>query len=344
MTADEPQPLEFVVEHGDPRQRADRLVVALLTRAGHQTTRAEVQRWMAEDRVRIDGTPAQRAKAVPVGAIVTVRPAPPPLSAASPDPSVPFTVVYEDEHLLVVDKPAGVVVHPARGHWEGTLVHGLLAHRAAQDGRPPTDPPEPNPPAWPADPRDPEGHLRPGIVHRLDKDTSGLLVVAKDAPTREALKDRFARHDIERSYTALVIGRASRASYDTPFGRHPRSRIRYTSLLPEDRRGVRRAVTHVQLLKQWPLGACVRCRLETGRTHQIRVHLAEQGATPVLADALYGVRPQGDALRDIAQELGRQALHATTLGFVHPATGRDMRWQSALPDDFQQAMDALARC
>jgi 23S rRNA pseudouridine1911/1915/1917 synthase len=275
-----------------------------------------------------------------VGAVVTIRLGPRLHSAASPDPTVPFEVVYEDEHLLVVDKPAGLVVHPARGHWDGTLVHGLLAHATSRTSR--SDAPDEEPSSsFPADPRDPEGHLRPGIVHRLDKDTSGLLVVAKTAVTREALKDLFARHAIERSYTALVIGRARQATYDTPHGRHPRSRLRFTSTLPADHPGARRAITHVEPLEQWAAASSVRCRLETGRTHQIRVHLAEQAGTPVLGDSLYGQRPAEPGLRRIADTLGRQALHAGVLGFVHPATGQAVRWESPLPSDMRQALTAL---
>jgi 23S rRNA pseudouridine1911/1915/1917 synthase len=188
-----------------------------------------------------------------------------------------------------------------------------------------------------ADPRDPEGHLRPGIVHRLDKGTSGLLVVAKDAPTREALKALFAAHDIEREYVAVVVGIAKSATYDTLHGRHPTDRLRFTSRAP----GGRRAVTHVRVLERLGAATLVACRLDTGRTHQIRVHLAEQGGTPILGDPLYGRTPRDAALRALAEVLGRQALHARVLGFVHPATGVAMRWESALPEDIERVLRVL---
>ncbi len=309
--------------------RADKVVVELLAAVGQPTPRAEVQRWIREglvvaaEQVLAPKTPvkAGTSLAVTIGAA--------PLTRAEPDPSVRFDVVYEDDHLLVLDKPAGLVVHPARGHRTGTLVNGLLARGGFA--------------ADTADPRDPEGHLRPGIVHRLDKDTSGLMVVAKDGPTREGLKALLARHDVERSYLAITLGDTGRASFDTPHGRHPRHRLRFTSTLPADRPGVRRACTHVEPLQRLEGATLVRCTLETGRTHQIRVHLAEQARTPILADSLYGKRPAGEALQRIGDALGRQALHAEVLGFVHPVSGQVLRWQRPLPEDLQQALDELTR-
>lgn len=339
MGPQEQPELEFSVTAADPRERLDKLLVYLLDRSARPTTRAEVSRWIALGRVLVDGQPGRRARAVPVGATLTVRPAPPLTSSAAPDASVDFAVVFEDEHLLVVEKPAGLVVHPARGHRTGTLVHGLLAWLQHSSSAA-----EPSPLTLPADPRDPDGHLRPGIVHRLDKDTSGLLVVAKTPRVREALKALFSTHTIERSYTAIAVGHAHRARYDTAYGRHPKSRLRFTSQLPPPRRGVaRRAVTTVEPLEQLAGATLVRCRLETGRTHQIRVHLAEQSGTPILGDRLYGPKPTQPVLRALAERLGRQALHASTLGFAHPATGQPLRWDSPLPADMQQALSELRR-
>jgi 23S rRNA pseudouridine1911/1915/1917 synthase len=341
MTVSQATPLEFVVGPDDARDRADLLCVQLLARAGRPTTRADVQRWMAEGKILVDGKPARRGRPVPVGARLAVEPGAPLRSAAAPDATVPFRVVYEDEHLLVIDKPAKVVVHPARGHRTGTLVSGLLAHAQAAQAGAAGAAGDVSRLLPPADPLDRDGHLRPGIVHRLDKDTSGLLVVAKSAAVREALKALLARHDVERRYTAIVVGRARRASYDTPYGRDPRSRLRFTSRLPAERAGARRAVTHVEPLEQLGSAALVRCTLETGRTHQIRVHLAEQAGTAVLGDALYGKPPADPELRALGERLGRHALHAGVLGFVHPATGHPVRWESPLPSELGQALDEL---
>ena len=323
------QVLELVVPSEHARTRADRVVVELLGKAGHTTARADVQRWMRSALVQVDGQPVQPKTILRAGMRVTVTLGTPPLTEAEPDPSVVFDVVFEDAHLLVVDKPPGLVVHPARGHRSGTLVNGLLARGGFAIAS--------------ADPRDPEGHLRPGIVQRLDKDTSGLMVIAKDAPTREGLKALLSRHDVERRYLAITVGETTRASYDTPHGRHRRSRLRFTSKLPDNRPGVRRARTQVEPLRRFAGATLVGCTLDTGRTHQIRVHLAEQARTPILADSLYGAPPPTESLRRIADTLGRQALHAEVLGFVHPISGKAMRWQQPVPADMQQALDELTK-
>ncbi|AUX24846.1 pseudouridine synthase [Sorangium cellulosum] len=327
--------LHVRVGEADPRDRLDKLVVHLLERAGRATSRAAVQRWIAAGRVLVDGEPARASIAVRAGADLEIRPEEPPPSGAAAEPEVAVPVVYEDEHLLVIDKPAGLVVHPARGHASGTLVNGLLALPGFARA--------------PADPRDPAGHLRPGIVHRLDRGTSGLLVVAKDEPTREALKERFARHAIEREYVAIVGGEAREATYDTLHGRHPTDRLRFTSWIRDGAgahgaRAPRRAVTHVRVVERLGGAATVvACSLETGRTHQIRVHLAERGGTPILGDPLYGRPPKRPELRAIAEELGRQALHARVLGFIHPVTRAPVRWESPLPADMLDALDRLRR-
>ena len=310
--------------------RADKVVTELCAKSGVQATRAEVQRWIAAGRVTLQGRTIDNRTPLATGSEVRVEPSAGQTTTAKPDASIALDVVFEDEHLLVIDKPAGLVVHPARGHYTGTLVHGLLAREGFE--------------ASDADVRDPEGHLRPGIVHRLDKDTSGLLVVAKRPEAREALKELFSRHDIERSYLAIVHGQARAAVIDTPHGRHPKSRLRFTSLL-EPGPSVRRAVTRVEPLELLGTRASlVCCTLETGRTHQIRVHLAERSQTPIFADPLYGRAPADPDLRAIAEALGRQALHAAVLGFVHPVTRAAMRWESALPADMSRALDALRAC
>ena len=311
----------FVLESHEAPERVDKVLVRLMPEA----SRATVQRWISEGRVKIDGKLCRPKQQVRGGARLEVEPSEPPPSEAVPDPSVEFQVLHEDAHLIVIDKPAGLVVHPARGHASGTLVNGLLARGGFERAS--------------ADARDPNASVRPGVVHRIDKDTSGILVVAKDEPTREGLKAQLSAHSMERVYRALTLGVPKLARIETLYDRHPRSRLRFTSKTSSGKR----AVTHVRVLE--PLAgaraALVECRHETGRTHQIRVHLSEQAGTPLLADWLYGKEPAAPDLAAIVQALGRQALHAAVLGFEHPATRERLRFESPLPLDFQTAYGAL---
>jgi 23S rRNA pseudouridine1911/1915/1917 synthase len=232
--------------------------------------------------------------------------------------SIPLVVVHEDSHLIVIDKPPGLVVHPAPGHPRGTLVNALLSHVA--------------------DLRGIGGELRPGIVHRIDKDTSGLLVIAKDDQTMNALGAAFKAHDISRQYEALAVGHppTSRGRIDTLYGRDPRDRKKFSIKVKTGKR----AVTNWSVVE--PLGSAVRihAELETGRTHQVRVHMAALGL-PLLGDPTYGRTPREPALKEIAAALGRQALHARKLGFRHPATGKWMEFNSDPPPDFARALAAL---
>lgn len=312
----------FVLGAEQRRERVDKVLARLLP----EVSRATVQRWIEEGRVLIDGKPCRARDSVRAGSALEVEAGAPPPSDADPDPSVELEVCYEDAQLLVVNKPAGLVVHPARGHRTGTLVNGLLA-------RPGFTLPS-------ADPRDGQGSLRPGIVHRIDKDTSGLLVVAKDDRAREGLKEQLAQHTVERAYLALTVGTPPTGTIKTLHARDPKSRLRFTSRTKEGKS----AVTHVRVLERLADGraALIECRLETGRTHQIRVHLSEQCKTPLLADAVYGARPSmSEELSEIAATLGRQALHAAVLGFVHPVTGESLRFEAPPPADFARALDSL---
>jgi 23S rRNA pseudouridine1911/1915/1917 synthase len=233
--------------------------------------------------------------------------------------------LFEDDDVLVVNKPAGLVVHPARGNPSGTLVNGLLSRPSFRTVA--------------ADARDPAGALRPGIVHRLDKDTSGVLVVAKQPFAREALKSQLALHSVERRYRALTIGVPKSQTIRTLHGRDPRSRLRFTTRVASGRA----ATTHLKVLEELASGkaAYVECRLETGRTHQIRVHLLESAKTPLLGDALYRAGAVPDFLAPAAERLGRQALHAMVLAFSHPRSGERMRFEAPLPDEFQAALELL---
>jgi 23S rRNA pseudouridine1911/1915/1917 synthase len=234
---------------------------------------------------------------------------------------IPLTIVHEDDALLVVDKPAGLVVHPAAGNHDGTMVNALLHHCAGRlSGI--------------------GGVARPGIVHRIDKDTSGLLVVAKTDPAHEFLSRQFAAHTVERRYTAIVAGHPA-----PPAGRIEAALARSTAnrqkiaIVPEGRG--KRAVTHYRSVRSLRHAAQVECRLETGRTHQIRVHMASIGHA-LLGDATYGRNP--GSLSAVMQELGfvRQALHAATLGFVHPLTQEKLSFESALPADIVELIGRLS--
>ena len=231
-----------------------------------------------------------------------------PRRAASLEPeAMELRIAYEDEHLLVVDKPAGVVVHPAPGHATGTLVHGLLEH-GAEGG---------------------EEADRPGIVHRLDRDTSGLLVVARSEEAYERLKQQVAERELERVYLALVRGRprSRRGRVEAPIGRDRSDPVRHSL----DTETPREAVTHFEVERLFAHHALLRVRLETGRTHQIRVHLAAIDL-PVAGDHVYGVPEPG---------LPRQFLHATELAFPHPFTGERVEAHSSLPDDLAEFLNRV---
>jgi 23S rRNA pseudouridine1911/1915/1917 synthase len=329
----------FEVRREDAGSRIDRFLAGAFARAGERVSRAELQRWMEHGRVTVLGAAKKAADKVRAGEVVTVEPEPPPRSSAEPDARVPFEVLHVDDAIVVVNKPPGVVVHPARGHESGTLVNGLLAlglfDASALEGD--------DDGTSAASPRrgqhsggETPGHLRPGVVHRIDKGTSGILVVARTGAAREALKVQFQAHTIGREYVALCVGDVKTETIATLHGRHPTDRLRFTTRVASGKR----AVTHVRLLEKLAGASYVACTLETGRTHQIRVHLAERG-TPVLADPLYGKPAKDAGVRAVADALGHQALHARLLAFVHPVTGEHVRFEAEPPADFEEALEAL---
>jgi 23S rRNA pseudouridine1911/1915/1917 synthase len=298
---------------------------------GGKLSRARIQALMAEGAVTLDGAPITDASGkARLGATYLI--AVPPPEAAEPEPQdIALSVLYEDQHLIVIDKPPGMAAHPAPGTYDGTLVNALLHHCGASLSGV-------------------GGVARPGIVHRLDKDTSGVMVAAKTDGAHHGLSTLFAAHDIQRTYVALVRGAPSPASgaVTTQIGRARFDRQRMAVL----KSGGREAVTHYKVDEVYgefsaqagkPLASKIICTLETGRTHQIRVHMAHKGA-PVLGDAIYGTSPPVLAVREAmaAAGLKRQALHAAVLGFVHPITKETLRFETALPADMAALQANLA--
>ncbi len=301
--------------------RLDKVLAAALADIGG-LSRARVQALIAEGMVQIDGKTASSTSAkVQEGAAFSIT-LPPPEDAAAKPQDIPIEVAYEDEHLIVVDKAAGMVVHPAAGNPDGTLVNALLHHCKGQlSGI--------------------GGVARPGIVHRIDKDTSGLLVVAKSDVAHEGLAKQFADHSLERAYLAVCNGHITKpaGTIDERLGRSDGNRKKM-AVLPKDSSRGKHAVTHYKTLKKLDHSSLIECRLETGRTHQVRVHLASIGHA-LLGDPVYGRSPA--ALRPILKELGfaRQALHAAVLGFVHPVNGNFLQFSSELPADIRTLIDEI---
>lgn len=290
-------------------QAGERLDKAL-ARLCPEQSRAGLQKLMDSGMVTVNGKPGGKHDRLRVGdEIVVCFPDPVPLQAKAQD--IPLDIVYEDDDLLVVNKPQGMVVHPGAGNPDGTLVNALLFHCGSSlSGI--------------------GGVLRPGIVHRIDKDTSGLLMVAKNDRAHQSLAAQIKEHSFLREYEAVVCGilKEENGTVNAPVGRHPtqRKRMAVTS------KNSKPAVTHYTVLQRFARYTQVRLRLETGRTHQIRVHMAYIGH-PVAGDPVYG---------KALHSLRGQCLHARTLGFVHPATGRYMEFTSELPAYFQQFLRTLA--
>ena len=276
-----------------------------------EVTRSAVQNWLEQGLVRVNGRPQEKNYRLREGDRIEAElPAPAPCQAVAED--IPLDIVYEDDDLLVVNKPKGMVVHPAAGNPSGTLVNALLAHCGdSLSGI--------------------GGVLRPGIVHRIDKDTSGLLIVAKNDFAHQGLAEQIKAHSFDRIYEAVVCGHLREAAgrVDAPIGRHPVHRKR---MAVTDRHS-RQAVTHYETIREYPGYAHIRLRLETGRTHQIRVHMAYLGH-PVAGDVVYGKPLPG---------LQGQCLHAREIGFRHPRSGAYLHFTSPLPAYFTAFLEQIAK-
>ncbi len=280
-------------------------------------SRARLQAWIKSGELLVDGASVRAKDKVQYGSVMTLDAAVP-LSENWSAQAIALDIVYQDDALLVINKPAGLVVHPGAGSPDGTMLNALLFHDSELAAVP-----------------------RAGIVHRLDKDTTGLLVVARTLQAHTELVRQLQARTMKREYEAVVCGvLTAGGKVDAPIGRHPRDRIKMAVVAQG-----KPAVTHYRVLQRFETLTHMRCQLETGRTHRIRVHMAHSGH-PLLGDALYGARlrlpKQADeATRILLQQFPRQALHAAQLGLIHPESGEYMQWQCPLPADMQHLLQVL---
>ncbi len=299
-----------------PERLAGRRLDQALAELFPDYSRTLLQRWIRQGRVTVDGVVPRPRDKLSGGERIALRPAEEKRETCVAQ-DIPLAVVHRDDHLLVIDKPAGLVVHPAAGHHDGTLQNALLHH-------------DPDLAALP----------RCGIVHRLDKDTSGLMVVARSLKAHKSLVEQLQARTVKRRYLALVQGQiVAGGTVDAPIGRHPVDRKRF-AVTPTGKE----AVTHYRVAERFPHHTLLRVALETGRTHQIRVHMAHL-RHPLVGDPQYGrLRlPPGasETLTAVLRNFRRQALHAEKLSLVHPESGKTVSWKSPLPADFQRLLEAL---
>ena len=292
--------------------RLDQALVKLFP----EYSRSRLQDWVEQGLVTVDGNAASVKQKVWGGETVQVVPLMHPSEQPCQAEDIPLEIVYEDDAIIIIDKPVGLVVHPGSGNWQGTLLNALLHHAPELAVVP-----------------------RAGIVHRLDKDTSGLMVVARTLVAQTALVRQMQARSVKREYLALVWGELDRDyTVNVPIGRHPSQRVKMAVT-----ESGKEAITHVAIEKRFPACTLVRCRLETGRTHQIRVHMAHLGH-PLVGDTVYikGVQKCAQPiLRELLNGFPRQALHATRLALTHPVTGERMEFDSPLPEDMEELLEQI---
>nr|WP_294863766.1 23S rRNA pseudouridine(1911/1915/1917) synthase RluD [uncultured Pseudogulbenkiania sp.] len=279
-------------------------------------SRSRLTQWVKDGHVLLDGKPAAPKTKLLGGEHIEVTVQQTEEQLAYHPEAMELPIVYEDDHIIIINKPAGLVVHPAAGNWTGTLLNGLLHHCPALTHVP-----------------------RAGIVHRLDKETSGLMVVAKTIPAQTELVRQMQARSVKRIYRAIADGVVPfDGKIETLIGRDPHNRMRMAVV----KFGGKQAITHVRVLATFPSHSYIECRLETGRTHQIRVHMRE-ARHPLAGDPLYGNprHTMPDEVEEAVKALGRQALHAYSLTLIHPATGQEMTWKAKLPDDMKHLLAVL---
>lgn len=305
-----------------PSDRAGERLDQFIATSIEGLSRSSVHRLMEAGEITVDGAPSRPSLKLKGGEKIYVNLPDPEACEAVPE-DIPLDILYEDSDVIVVNKPAGMVVHPGAGNQHGTLVNALLGHCTDLSGI--------------------GGMLRPGIVHRIDKDTSGVLIAAKNDHAHQSLSEQFKEHTIKRIYLALVFGspKTDTGHIESTIGRHPVDRKKMSS---KARQG-KQAITHWKVLARYDGVSLVRLRLETGRTHQIRVHLSE-ACHPLAGDQLYSTEGRLSAVKNtrvraLLKKLARQALHAKTLGFIHPTSGEYMEFDTDLPDDIQTIVTQL---
>ena len=276
-------------------------------------TRSYLQKLLKDGSVQMNGKPVKASTKTAVGAVIALTIPEPEEPEILPE-NIPLDILYEDSDVILINKPKNMVVHPAAGHYTGTLVNALMYHcRGDLSGI--------------------NGVLRPGIVHRIDKDTTGVLIVCKNDRAHNALAEQLKEHSITRKYRAIVCGnlKEDEGTVDAPLGRHPQDRKKMAIV----RSGGKRAVTHYRVLERFGNDTYIECQLETGRTHQIRVHMASLGH-PLLGDEIYGRAKSPFKLEG-------QTLHAMVLGFIHPTTGEYMEFEAPLPEYFEKLLEKLRK-
>ena len=309
---------EFKIPIEMSGQRIDSVIQSLLP----EYSRTRIQKWIKDGYVKVDNYSTNPKKKILGGEYIKIQIQPEEQSHQFEPEDIPLNIIFEDDHILVINKPSGLVVHPAAGNWSGTLLNGILHYIPSN-----------------------KSLARAGIVHRLDKNTTGLMVVAKDEISQNHLIKQLQNKKVNREYRAIVWGQVwKNKSITQPIGRHPRVRVK----MAVNKINGKESITHYEVLERFGMNSYIRCDLETGRTHQIRVHM-QFNESPIVGDPLYGLKKiiptknMSPSLRKATLEFDRQALHAIALGLIHPFTNEPMKWVIDLPADMKSLLDIIRK-